>query len=636
MDILELFKSQLSGSVMERLGSAVGLDAAQAQSIGQAVLPAQVAALQGKASTQAGAQQLLDLAAQLPAEGTQEPLGTPAGLEQMRQSGTALLPQLLGSGMDEQLSRVAAQTGASSSSVQGMMQMTLPLVLGVVAQQASRLGLDAGNLGSLFSSTAGGLGADLGTGLSAAATGLGAAAVGLGGAAAGGLSNAGAGLGNAGAELGGMAGNLGEGVTGAASGLTAGLSKGAGDAAAGIGGAAGTLGAGLGDAAGRLGGAAAGIGGAAAAGLGSAAAGLGSAASGVGAGLSAGLGGAVSGGVNAVGDGVATVGTGAGLDGGVVHSNPALGGRRGLGWLWILPLLLLVLLLPLLLRSAWFLPRSNPVVSLVATFAVTEPANGSLVEGAFTVKGTGTAGQEITISENGQPVSKATVNVDGRFSADLPETKGGDHTYTLTQAGSSEALTLKVRAAARAGAGDGMAGMGAFAVTAPAAGASLPAGAFDLKGTGKAGEELEIFEDGVSLGKVTVGADGTWSLNVPSPAAGAHTYTAKGPGGTELGSFKTTTLAAAASTAACTKDFSLSIKDAQSVAQPFRFGGVGSGKSYTVTVMRGERKIGSKVLPLDATCGYSYTSKPGAGTVTYMVAQTGSADTAGKITLTVK
>ena len=70
MDILELFKSQLSGSVMERLGSAVGLDAAQAQSIGQAALPAQVAALREKASTQAGAQQLLDLAAQLPAEGT--------------------------------------------------------------------------------------------------------------------------------------------------------------------------------------------------------------------------------------------------------------------------------------------------------------------------------------------------------------------------------------------------------------------------------------------------------------------------------------------------------------------------------------------------------------------------------------
>ena len=593
MDILELFKSQLSTSVMERLGSAVGLDAAQAQSIGQAVLPAQVAALREKASTQAGAQQLLDLAAQLPAEGTQEPLGTPAGLEQVRQSGTALLPQLLGSGMDEQLSQVAAQTGASSGGVQGMMQMMLPLVLGVVGQQAGKLGLNAGSLGSLFSGTAGGLGA---------------AAVGLGGAAATGLGTAGAGLGNAGAELGGVAGNLGEQATGAASNLTAGLSKGVGDAATGLGGAAGTLGAGLGDAAGKLGGTAAGIGGAAVAGLGSAAAGLGA----------------------NVGDGVATVGAGAGLGGGVVHTNPALGGRRGLGWLWMLPLLLLVLL------GGCFLLRGKPAA---APFAVTEPANGSSVSGAFMVKGTGTAGHEVTVSENGQPVGKATVNAEGIFSADVPAPSAGEHTYALAESGSSEALSLSVKAAGAAtpaAAGDGMAGMGAFAVTAPAAGADLPAGAFDLKGTGKAGEELEIFEDGVSLGKVTVGADGTWSLNVPSPAAGAHTYTVKGPDGKELGSFKTTTLAAAASTAACTKDFSLSIKDAQSVAQPFRFGGVGSGKSYTVTVMRGERKVGSKVLPLDATCGYSYTSKPGAGKVTYMVAQTGSADVASKVTLTVK
>ena len=586
MDILELFKSQLSGLVMERLGSAVGLDAAQAQSIGQAVLPAQVAALREKASTQAGAQQLLDLAAQLPAEGTQEPLGTSAGLEQVRQSGTALLPQLLGSGMDEQLSQVAAQTGGSRSGVQAMMQMTLPLVLGVVGQQASKLGLDASSLGSLFSSTAGGLGAGLG----------------------------------------GMAGKVGEEITGAASSLTTGLnttglSKGAGNTAAGLGGTA------------------AGIGGATA-GLGSAAAGLGSAASGLDTGLNTGPGAALGTGLGrvagtpdaTVGDGVATVGAGAGLGGGMVHTNPALGGRRGLGWLWMLPLLLLVLL------GGCFLLRGKPAA---APFAVTEPANGSAVSGTFTVKGTGTAGHEVTVSENGQPVGKATVNAEGIFSADVPAPSAGEHTYALAESGGSEALNLTLKAAGAtpavtAAAGDGTAGVGKFAVTTPAQGADLPAGAFDLKGTGKAGEELEISEDGVSLGKVTVGADGTWSLNVPSPAAGAHTYTVRGQGGAELGSFKTTVLAAVASTAACTKDFSLSIKDGQSVAQPFRFGGVGSGKSYTVTIMRGERKIGSKVLLLDATCGYSYTSKPGAGTVTYMVAQTGSADMASKITLSVR
>ena len=94
--------------------------------------------------------------------------------------------------------------------------------------------------------------------------------------------------------------------------------------------------------------------------------------------------------------------------------------------------------------------------------------------------------------------------------------------------------------------------MGKFVVTTPAQEADLPAGAFDLKGTGKSGEELKIFEDGVSLGKVMVGADGTRSLNVPSPATGAHTYTVRGQGEAELGNFKTTVLAAAS-----TKDFSL-------------------------------------------------------------------------------
>ena len=601
MDILELLKGQLDGPLMERLGSAVGLDAAQARSIGQAVLPAQVAALREKAGTQAGAQQLLGLVAQLPAEGTQEPLGTPAGLEQLRQSGTALLPQLLGSGMEDGVQQLATQTGASRSGVLGMMQMVLPLTLGMLGQQAGRLGLNADNLGGLFSGAA-----EASSGIGGAVTGPGTAAVSLGGAAVAGLGNAGTGLSDA-------AGKLTGGATGAVSDPGAGLSKG------------------VGDAAGALGGATAGIGGDAAAGLGSAAAGLGSAASGLSAPLGGGLNTAAGNLGAGVSDGVATVGAGAGLGGGVVHSNPALGGRRGMGRLWLLPLLLLLLL------GGCFLLRGKPA----APFTLTEPASGAAVSGAFTVKGTGTAGHEVTVSENGQPVGKATVNADGIFSADVPAPSAGDHTYTLSESGSSEALSLSVKAAGAAAtttaaAGDSMAGMGRFAVTAPAQGASLPAGAFDLKGTGKAGEALEIFEDAVSLGNVTVGADGNWSLNVPSPAAGAHTYAVKGPGGAELGSFKTTVAAAAASTAACTKEFSLSMTDNQSVAQPFRFGGVGSGKSYTVTVMRGERKIGSKVLPLDATCSYSYTSKPGAGKVTYMVAQTGAADVANKVTLTVR
>ena len=533
MDILELLKGQLAGPVMDRLGGMLGMDSAQAQQLGQAILPAQLSAITQKIAAPGGAQQVLDLAAQAPHGTPQELLASPDGLDRLRQSGTALLPQLLGGGLDNSVQQVAAQTGVSHGGILGMMQLVLPLVLGMIGGQAGTLGLNAGTLGSLFT---------------------GGAAVGVGGAAAG--------------------------LGGTVSGLGTSLTKGIGDAAAGAGSAA----VGLGAAAGRL------------------------------------------------GDGVATVGQGAGLNGGTVHTNPALGGRKGLGWLWLLPLVLLLGL------GGCFLLRGKPLTP----FAVTEPVSGAAVTGAFAVKGTGTAGQEVSVSENGQTVGKGTVSEDGTYSVDVPAPSAGDHTYALAEAGSSEALNLTVKvaaAAAAAGTGDGMTGMnmdGKFAVTAPAAGASLPAGAFDLKGNGKAGDVLEIFEDGVSLGKVTVSQGGTWSLNVPSPAAGAHTYTVKGPDGTELGSYATTIAAAAASAVACTKDFSLSIPDGQAVAQPFRFGGVGSGKSYTVTVTRGERRIGSKVLPLDGTCGYSYTSKPGKGTITYSVAPTGSADAAGKITLTVK
>ena len=646
MDILEHLKTQLNGPLMERLGNAVGLDTTQARSVGQAILPAQVAVIQQKASSDAGAQHLLALVAQLPGEGVQEPLETPAGLEQVRQSGTALLPQLLGNRLDDTVQQLAAQTGAGRGGVLGMMQMILPLVLGLIGQQAGELGLNAGSLHRLFpgdqgAAGIGGVAADLG------------AAVGLGGAAVAGLKNA--------------TDRPGEGI----SGLGAGLGKGIGNAAGGLGAAA-------------------------AAGLGGAAGKLGEGVPGLGADLSKGIGA-----TGLVTDGMATVGQGAGLGGGVLHTNPALGGRRGLGLLWLLPLLLLLLL------GGCFLLRGKSSTP----FTVVSPQSGTSVSAnaPLMVRGTGQAGETVTLSEGGAAVANGKVADDGSYSLSVPNVTLGDHSYSLAQSGNEKALDLKLSAAhsfsfttptsvtavegtgkpgdvlevfenggslgkvtvgadgkwslklPNVAAGDhtftvkgpggaelgtlrttlalpgGTAGgEGAFALSSPAANAALPAGAFEMKGTGRAGEVLEIFEDGVSLGKVTVGADGTWSLNVPSPAAGAHTYTVKGQGGAELGSVRATVAAASAGTAACTKTFSLSIPDGQTVAQPFRFGGVGSGKSYTVTVLRGERKIGSKVLPLDNTCGYSYTSEPGKGTITYSVAPTGSAEAAGKITLTVK
>ncbi|ACO45291.1 DUF937 domain-containing protein [Deinococcus deserti] len=171
------------------------------------------------------------------------------------------------------------------------------------------------------------------------------------------------------------------------------------------------------------------------------------------------------------------------------------------------------------------------------------------------------------------------------------------------------------------------AGTGDMTVIGPATGTTLPAGGFTLRGTGAQGQEAELFEDDTSLGRVTVGEDGRWSFDVPSPSAGPHTYSLRSQDGNEIASVRLTTSAATAgaATADCTEDFSLSIADGQTVSEPFRFGGKGQGSGYDVTVRRGARVIGTRKVALDGSCGWSYESKPGPGTITYEVRPAGDA-----------
>ncbi|EYB67771.1 hypothetical protein DEIPH_ctg032orf0004 [Deinococcus phoenicis] len=338
--------------------------------------------------------------------------------------------------------------------------------------------------------------------------------------------------------------------------------------------------------------------------------------------------------------------------------------RGGFPW-WLIPLLLL-----LLLGGCWLLQRRPTLPAAVPTttgatsnsILVTNPASGAtLPPEDFVMSGTAPAGDTLSIEDQGQQVASANVGTDGQWQAAIPAPTVGEHTYTISgkDSGTRSEFKVNVRDAGSTPANGGASNTGSgdangtapndaatgdvastFAITEPAADAQLPAGGFTLRGTGKAGETVQVLEDGTSLGNVTVLDDGTWSLNVPSPAAGAHTYTVQGVDGTELGRVSATVAAAAAgaSAADCTKTYTLSISDGQTVSEPFRFGGVGQGQGYSVTVKRGERTIGTKSIPLDATCGWSYQSRPGAGRVTYEVRSLGDAGAAplSTVTLTVK
>jgi Bacterial protein of unknown function (DUF937) len=84
----------------------------------------------------------------------------------------------------------------------------------------------------------------------------------------------------------------------------------------------------------------------------------------------------------------------------------------------------------------------------------------------------------------------------------------------------------------------------------------------------------------------------------------------------------TTTETTGTAMAACTKTFTLGLKDGDTVTNNFPFGGEGEGSGYAVTVTRLDvqpRVIGTKKLSLDAECKFGYDSIPGKGKVQYDV-----------------
>ena len=328
---------------------------------------------------------------------------------------------------------------------------------------------------------------------------------------------------------------------------------------------------------------------------------------------------------------------------------PPVPPRRGVSPWWLL-------LIPLLLGGCWLLNNQNKTTqnqttqtntSTTGTTAqdsgiiVTTPAESgsNLPAKPFTMSGTAAPNMHLKIEDEGQTVAESTADGEGNWTADIPAPTAGEHTYSVI-GGEGAKTEFKVNitdtdAAGSTGTTDsdangsgtdstgtktdstaGTAASGGFAVSEPAKDAKVPATGFNLTGTGKAGETYELLEDGTSVGTFKVGDDGKWTADVAAPTEGSKTYTIQDSSGKQVASLPLT-ITAGTATGKCSQDLSVSVNDGETVTAPFRFGGVGSGSGYTVTVRRAGRIVGTKEIPLSSGCTWSYSSDPGgrSGTV---------------------
>ncbi len=317
--------------------------------------------------------------------------------------------------------------------------------------------------------------------------------------------------------------------------------------------------------------------------------------------------------------------------------------RRGGFPLWLIPLLLL-----LLLGGCWMLQNRAPTTptpvpgdsssgttgtgampGMPVQTVFTAPESGAAVPaGGFTLRGTGPAGETLTVLLDDRQIGSPAVGPDGTWSLDVADGAApGPQTYTLRNAAGGEMAALNVVVEATnadgantapaesggtdtAGAADRAAGI---SVDSPARGAQVSGAGFTLSGTGTAGQSFEVLEDGISIGRFTVGEDGTWTRPVAAPGRGEKTYAILSAAGDEVASVPVVVGAApaAAQGASCTQPLSVSLQDGETVTAPYRFGGEGRGRAYLVTVKRGDRTVGRRTVRVGAGCTWSFTSNPG-------------------------
>lgn len=168
------------------------------------------------------------------------------------------------------------------------------------------------------------------------------------------------------------------------------------------------------------------------------------------------------------------------------------------------------------------------------TIAINPPtAVGQSLNSPVNLVGQGTPNATYELFVNGENKGKVNITNDSSFSQQL-ELPTGDVKVQLRSAtkpvAESNILNLEIVASSSKPVVNGNLQP---VITDPQvlANGFLPNAPFVLKGKGKPGEELEIFDGATSFGRVLVAPDGSWSFNIVPNLAGDHDYSVVGASG---------------------------------------------------------------------------------------------------------
>ena len=159
INLLDLVKSQLSGSVMSQAAKFLGESEGSTSTALGAVLPAVLGGFANHAATPSGASGLMDMLTKGNHDGSilssfGSLLGNPEQAQGLVSSGGGILTSIFGDKVGGLVSAVASMAGIKSGAASSLMSMAAPLLMGAIGKQVTGGNMGVSGLTSLLAGQA--------------------------------------------------------------------------------------------------------------------------------------------------------------------------------------------------------------------------------------------------------------------------------------------------------------------------------------------------------------------------------------------------------------------------------------------------------------------------------------------------